>query len=1209
MQTLNPYTVPLESINLIEASAGTGKSWTVTLLYLRLILEKGLTVDQILVVTFTDAATKELRDAVRERLVEALDYFQAKQSGQTLPSSKQEYAELYKQNKHGTDKEAIQHLNLAKLSLDEAAILTIHSFCQRVLNENAFEAGLPFESELMDDDYDLMLKLTDDYWRRKFQHAPQALLFKLNQKSITPDSLLNDIRGAVGKPYLEICGPNTQQEDDQKWKELDEYFQQAIDAWTDSRDDLITMLSDPDREDEYLKYIRDHRDEIFAELDCLSCAKQLPVLLDMTKMSWIGTKEKTYKKFESINPPFCKKWQCFLDLWKELNESSDDFLNQIRIDLLQHLQQELPKEKQRFGVLSFDDLLLQLQQALQTNEDQGKSLAEDIRNKYKAALIDEFQDTDPIQYDIFSRIYKNTNDSIDSGSTNNANNNTVFLVGDPKQAIYSFRGGDIHTYIKAKSDTLEDNRYTLNKNWRSHASLISAFNALYQLPESNPFQDDDISYINVDAGDRITDDLRTSNVNNEINNSALRFWQYDQTEEKPSLDDIRNDIATAVAGDITRVLNVSNEGNASIGEKPITGGDIAVLVRSHYHGDLIKAALSQKGVASVQSSKDSIFETQQASEIIRLLTAIIEPQREDDVRRALVTELMGRNADDLIAYEKDGAAWEDILQSMFTWHYQWKQQGFLPMMRSLMKTEKLHQHLLGFDDGERRLTNLLHLSEIIHQQSRQQSLSMEETVRWLKQQQEGLNKGIGSTQKELRLESDENLVKIVTIHKSKGLEYPIIYCPFVGLGAKGKALGAAYSFYDDEKACLEIGSADADQHKDLKRIEEKAEDTRLLYVALTRAKYQCTVVSFDEPIFNNPDRTALGWLISNGQLVEDKKAYYEAYKANLEKLAVNSHGNISVQAMPVFDENLRLKKQQSTQKLSARAFTAKIKSQIQITSFSGLTAGAHVETADHDSLSTTGLLTTALSATAQLEPKAENEFPRGPTAGNALHEIYENLDFKSPVGEQKSVIKDALNKWGFDKKHEASAQVLIEDSLETSLFESFSLDQLSLDKRLNEMEFYLPLEPLQIDDLKQILFKHLPEDQQAMRDAVDTLYFDQVEGYLKGFIDLIFEYDGQYYVADYKSNSLMGYDQESLKSAMASSHYYLQYLLYSVALHRYLQKRIPDYSWQTHVGGVTYLFIRGMSKNTAKQGVYFDKPSAELIEALDKLFVRLPAHV
>jgi len=1199
VKTLNPYTIPLESINLIEASAGTGKSWTVTLLYLRLILEKGLTVDQILVVTFTDAATKELRDAIRERLVEALEYFQTKQG------SKKEYEALYNRKKHGSDKDAIQRLNLAKLSLDEAAILTIHSFCQRVLNENAFEASLPFESELMDDDYDLMLKVTDDFWRRKFQSAPQALLFKLNQKSITPDSLLNDIRGAVGKPYLEICGPNTKQDEsndqsNQKWQELDNYFQQAIEVWGESREDLIATLSDPDREKEYYKYLKDYRDEIFAELDCLSSSKVLPTVLSLTRMSWLGTREKTTAKFESINHPFCEKWQCFLDLWKDLNESSDDFLNQIRIDLLKHLQQELPKEKQRLGVLSFDDLLLQLQQALQTNEDRNNSLSEEVRNKYKAALIDEFQDTDPIQYDIFSRIY------------NNAKDTTVFLVGDPKQAIYSFRGGDIHTYIKAKNDTHDDNRYTLTKNWRSHESLITAFNTLYQMPDSNPFQDDDITYINVDAGDKVSDNLHVSNEINKVNNSALRFWQYIQKEEKPSLDSIRDEIASAVAGDIATLLNASNEDHASIGEKLITGGDIAVLVRSHHQGNLIKSALSKKGVASVQSSKDSIFETQESFEIIRLLTAIAEPQREDDVRRALVTELIGKNADDLIAYEKDNAAWEAILQSMQTWHYQWQQQGFLPMMRALMKTEKMHQHLLSFDDGERRLTNVLHLSEIIHQQARQQSLSMEETVRWLKQQQEGLNKGVSSNQKELRLESDENLVKIVTIHKSKGLEYPIIYCPFVGLSTKDKPLGVAYSFYGDDdnnqKASLEIGSTNAEEHKKLKRIEEKAEDTRLLYVALTRAKYQCTVVSFDEPIYKNPDKTALGWLISNGKNsapAKNKQEYYEAYKANLEKLVADSNANISLQAMPIFADSLRYKKQQSNQQLTARIFTTTLKSQIQITSFSGLTAGAHAETPDHDAQ----LSSEASSILGQLPPKAEDEFPRGATAGNALHEIYENLDFKIPLDEQRNVIKDALNKWGFDPKYEASAQVLMQGSLETQLFETFSLDQLSLKKRLNEMAFYLPLERLQIDDFKQILFKHLPSDQQVLRDAVDTLYFEQVEGYLKGFIDLIFEHNGQYYLADYKSNSLVDYAPESLPAVMANSHYYLQYLLYSVALHRYLQQRIPDYSWQTHVGGAYYLFVRGMSKNTGQQGIYFDKPSLELIEALDGLFVRLPAHV
>lgn len=1173
MKTLNPFTIPLESINLIEASAGTGKSWTVTLLYLRLILEKGFTVDQILVVTFTDAATKELRNDVRHRLVEALAAFE-----DDSYQKEDEYKQLINQS---TDKEeAIRRLNRARLSLDEAAIFTIHGFCQRALTENAFEAGLPFESELMDDDKELMQKLTDDFWRRRFATAPAALLFKLEQQSITPDSLLNDIQLAIGKPYLTLFGPRSEAVPSEKWNELESVFQRAIKSWQEQSDEITRLLSQPSLDIGYLANFEKSREHFLREINLITSSANIPARLD-SKLQWLGTKEKTKVKFETIEHVFFLLWQDFLDCWAELDSSSDDFINQIRIDLLEYLQEELPKEKQRLGVLSFDDLLLNLQKAIKVRPE----LATDLRQKYRVALIDEFQDTDPIQYDIFSAIYTDSKEG------------AVFLVGDPKQAIYSFRGGDIHTYLKAKSSTSADNHYTLKTNWRSHSDLIDAFNALY-LPTDNPFlnkgRDKGIQYVEINAGDKITDKLVTPD-----NRRSLRFWQVIQDDSKPSAKQIREDVAKAVAGDIAELLNAANQGNAKIGEMPISGGDIAILVRTHPQGDLIKSALSARGIASVQSSKDSIFETHEAVEFISLLTAIVDPQREDNVRRALVTELIGKTAQDLMAFESNSNAWEDQLLNMQNWHYQWKQQGFLPMMRDLMRTQKLHQHLLSYDDGERRLTNVLHLAEIIHHQSRKKSLGMEEVVRWLQKQQQSYS----LKEAELRLESDQKLVKIVTIHKSKGLEYPIVYCPFLGIGAKAKS-DKIHTFHQEDKSCLEIGSPDADAHKAIKTEEERAEDARLLYVAMTRAKYQCTITCVPEVISGTPDRTALGWLLTDGKSIqsgskksvkENNAAYFSSYNNRLKGLSESS--NISVVELPEFDESLRYQLTETTQSLTARNFTTEIKSQAQITSFSGLTAGAHAETPDHDS-----------QVVKELPPKAEDEFPRGATAGSALHEVYENLDFTQAINEQEEVISAALNKWGFDEKHQVSATKLMVDSLQAELFEGFCLQDLSNEKRLDEMEFYLPLERLHIEDLQQILFKHLPQDWQVVRDAVSTLNFEQVEGYLKGFIDLIFEHEGKYYVVDYKSNSLTDYTPKSLLPVMADSHYYLQYLLYSVALHRYLQKRIPDYSWETHIGGAYYLFIRGMSPFDSTQGkslsgIFYHKPNHELIDALNGLFM------
>jgi exodeoxyribonuclease V beta subunit len=545
-------------------------------------------------VTFTDAATKELRDAVRTRLAEALEIFELSEADRAKSKISDEYLQLL--NKGLNQAESINRLQRAKLSIDEAAIFTIHGFCQRALSENAFEASLPFESELLMDDGELMQNLVDDFWRRRFAKAPKSLIFKLQQKRITPDSLLKDIRNAVGKPYLEILGPDSEELKAEKWAELEDFFQQAITTWSENEDDLRALLNQPElNEKGYSATFKNSRDSFLKDISLIASSKKLPNKLD-SKLVWLGTKEKTLAKFESLEHPFFEQWQAFLDLWTELDSSADNAINTIRIELLQYLQSKLPKEKQRLGVLSFDDLLLQLESALQ-NQPQ---LATDLRQKYRVAMIDEFQDTDPIQYNIFNSIFLSS--SAQNANDANAKDNTVFFVGDPKQAIYSFRGGDIHTYLKAKNDASQ--QYTLDKNWRSHPDLISAFNALYKSSD-NPFMDTGIQYQAVSAGDRVTDKLITPDER-----SPLSFWNYVPSEmreeDKPKIDDIRGDIANAVAGDIAALLNASNKGKAMIGDTPIMGGDIAILIRSHSQGDMIKRALNNRGIASVQSSKDSI---------------------------------------------------------------------------------------------------------------------------------------------------------------------------------------------------------------------------------------------------------------------------------------------------------------------------------------------------------------------------------------------------------------------------------------------------------------------------------------------------------------------------------------------------------------------------------------------------------------------------
>ena len=1176
LKSLNPLTVPLQQTNLIEASAGTGKTYTISLLYLRFVLESepALSVEQILVVTYTTAATKELKDRIRLRLSEALEAFK---SGNPKGD---EYIKLCASFKD--HKKAISRLSAALLSFDEASIFTIHSFCQRALKETAFDAGLAFETELIDDDYDLMLSLVDDYWRKNFHQAPDALLALLRDKEISPETLLNDIRIAVGKPYLKCLKPATTIDIAQQAEDVEQKYQSALKSWQESESEIKTLLRE--HKGFYANVVKS-LDTMIIGMQTLALrpAHKSPDKLPAKVEALTPAKLRVKKNFGPIDHPFFEQWQAFLEARQILKQALIDYHNHLRYQLLDYLWQQLPIEKRRQGIMAFDDLLLQLQSALANNT----ALVNLLSEKYQVAMIDEFQDTDPVQYDIFQRIYGNNQSSI------------VFFVGDPKQAIYSFRGADIYTYLKAANDT--KNQYTLDTNWRSHPDLIKALNLLFSYSD-NPFYDSSIAYQKVKIGQKKEPSLSTPDAR-----APLRLWEIVETEGKKK-SEIMTDIADLVADDITRLLIAGDNKKAKLGEKALEGGDIAVLIRSHSQGQQIKTALTERGIACVQSSKESIFQTHEASELHSLLLAIAQPSKEDQVRRALVSDFFGYNAEDLLHFDQDSNAWDSKLQAFQNWHQIWLTQGFIPMMRHLMRDEQIQAQLLSFHDGERRLTNLLHLSELIHSESRENSRGIEGTIRWLQQQSRQAT--LSSDNLQLRLESDDKLVKIVTVHKSKGLEYGLVYCPYLWADSiKSATSDASIMFHNDDKAhtpCLDIGSPKRDQHLELLEQEAYAENMRLLYVALTRAKYHCTVVTLSEKINRYIDRSALGWLLSNGEKAKSKN-FLIYYQQNIEALVDASKGVIEALPLPEKEEGLYYQFKQNSQKLKARQFSTIIEQQHRITSFSGLTSGNHSQTHDHDADELFNQYTTP-------EPNnAINEFPRGANAGSCLHQIYENSDFTTfsklqleDNEQQQTEIIHTLERWGFTAELANTAKTLINTSLQAPLLpltDNFSLSQLKNSQRLNEMEFHLPLSLLKEQELKRILLSHLAKEKgQIISDAIKKLSFQQVKGYLKGYIDLIFEHQGRYYIADYKSNTLENYETNKLLEAIAHSHYYLQYLLYSIALHRYLKQRLKKYQYKTHFGGIYYLFIRGMSKENQGTGIFYDLPPIELIENLDQLF-------
>lgn len=1201
MQTLDAKAVPLVGTNLIEASAGTGKTWTISWLYLRLVAVYGLPVDKILVVTYTDAVTAELRDRIRKRLADALAYLENRPHDET-------YAELLTET--AATQDCIQRLQLALVSFDEAAVFTIHGFCKRVLSENAFEARLPFESELVTNEDNLLTELTDKFWYQYFLKPDPLHLMLLQKGNLTPDSLLATVRDFIGKPYLHEDIAEVTVE---TFSACNSAFLAQVEvcaAWWHDAGETIRELLLNALQAKVLNgqsYKADKLPEWFATLDTLFANKVMPKGAEsvLERLTTPYLQQKTNKGKQTPAHAFFDALEQLLVLQQPLQELLPLALENIRLKLLHHLRHELPIRKQQLGILTFDDLLLHLREALARHPE----LAPRLATKYQAALIDEFQDTDPIQYEIFERIYRDQPAQ------------PVFYVGDPKQAIYGFRGADIYTYLKAAKAT--SHHHTLKHNFRSHPDLLAALNHLFAQSDQ-PFRSD-ISYEAVEAG-KDQDDLVA-----EPALAAVRLWDWDSLEDGVNKPVVLEGIASAVANDIARLLNAARAGKARIGNRSVMSSDIAVLVRENQQGEQVKQALLARGIASVQKSRDSIFSTREASEFRAVLRAIAEPGNETALKQALVTELFGFTAQRLLALDEEPAELEAELEAFHRWHKTWHSQGFMPMFRQWMLQRGHYARLLGLADGERRLTNLLHLAELVHTESRLQGHGMHALIRWLQQKAEAAEKDEAH---ELRLESDENLVQITTIHKSKGLEYGIVYCPYLWLERDAHAkTNTWFSWYDADSgegmSRLQAETLASEAARQRFREAEQAENLRLLYVALTRAKYHCTIALVSGQIKQFDYYSALGWLLF-GKLTQGHdilgKLRKEGMQAperqtlmhqQLERIVAASEGRISHEVIPVDDDLMTYQPETGDVQTAIRRYQPRYTPVPKVGSFSGLSSGKEDERPDYDTLA----FASATFASTTLSER-NTAFPRGTKAGSCLHKMLEELDFTQPLVEQQDkVLLPALTRHGLPERWLTAAEVLLENTLNTPLLllplggeglgmggngaAVIRLAGLTKGQRLDELEFYFPVERLRLKPLQALLHQHLPPEWEAIHAAIDRLKFTELTGYMKGFIDLVFAADGQYFVVDYKSNDLgatpADYTHATMEQAMAEHHYYLQYLIYCLALHRYLRQRVAGYDWDVQVGGALYLFLRGMMPDQAGSGVFFHKPDARLIEALDHL--------
>jgi len=871
----------------------------------------------------------------------------------------------------------------------------------------------------------------------------------------------------------------------------------------------------------------------------------------------------------------------FFDLCDRLLFAVRERLLALHDELINFCREELPLRKQKLNIRYFDDLLTGLHAALQGEN--GIPLTSVLRQTYPVALIDEFQDTDPVQYDIFRHIYTGCG-------------LPLFLIGDPKQAIYSFRGADIFAYLKAVSETALEKRFTLTVNWRSTPALLQGINSIFSA-HPQPFVHEEIAFYPLTPG-RPAGEER---IALKAEKAPLQLWYLPPGEDgKPLTVEQANDAAArATAGEISRLLH-----EALADHPPLLPSDIAVIVRTNRQAKLMQEALRSLFIPSVMRSDLSVFATHEAEEICTLLKALSNPSNEAEVRGALATDLLGLTGNEIAQLLKDEQAWELWLTRFRTYHQTWIDKGFMVMTRTFMAEEQVRGRLLAHLDGERRLTNLLHCFELLHDMACRQQLGPEAMVTWFSERTTAREPG---EEYQIRLETDDRAVRIVTIHLSKGLEYPVVFCPFAWSGSQPG--NNVITFHEHFEMIKDFGSDHYEEHKQRAEVENLAENLRLFYVALTRARQRCYLIAAQTGSAGRKNgQPALGYLLDT---TDDESPLEQRLLA----LADASQGAIAAGPVPeTTAKALPLPFAERCRKAVPRVMQTTIRNDWRVTSYTAFTAreSHQQELPDRDEPQSDAIAT----INPPDEPAATKSifyFPRGAQAGIFIHELFEKLDFAGCRPEAIStLVLQSLEKHGYDQDWQQPLIKMLLNVINTPLSSPdgpFTLAALEQGSWRSELEFFFPLKFISCGLLADCLKRH---GQKAMADlaaVADALRFMPVRGMLRGFVDMVFRHKGRYYIIDWKSNHLgfrpEDYNQQALKREMERNLYPLQYLLYTVALHRYLSLRIRQYDYEQHFGGVLYLFVRGITPQSAETcGIFRDRPAVELVNDLTACLIQ-----
>jgi exodeoxyribonuclease V beta subunit len=1232
----DPYLdLPLDGVQLIEASAGTGKTFTLATLVTRLVVERGLRIGQILAVTFTEAATQELRKRIRERLQLTLDLLDAPLADNESAEARltRELLQAHRARGEESDEALRRRLRQATLEIDLAAIFTIHGFCARALREHALESGQGFDAAtLLTNDRDLRAELAADLWRMHAQDAAGAddlatlwpggfedlakdLPALLREPVLLPPWDSDDLAARIDGAQGDVA--DAQAELQQVWDEHGEDFLDALAAAIDA--DVMNRNS---YRQAWLANLRQW-------LQAFACDPSLadaphPKLEKLTATALgAGT-----KKGNAGKTPECAPVSNAVSGYLDALQALQALLERRRGNLLHRLRDDartrLALLKQQRRVQTYDDLIDGVADAL-VRDHQG-TLARQLRTQYAVALVDEFQDTDARQWAIFNRVFgsgscssfprrressdfqsmkaktpdirlspKSSNDRLhendnkDSGPSEPA----LFLIGDPKQAIYGFRGGDVHTYLAAAN--ISKPAPPLSHNFRSRPNVLDAVGALYAQAGDAAFIDTRIEFREVDAGGKRRDE---DFIRDGESAPALTVWRApeppldEKGKRKPWSAGVARDLATAACvAAIHAVLSDARAGKALIEGEPVQPGDIAVLVRSHREATMIQQALALVGIAAVAAGKQSLFATSEARDLHALLLALLHSGDDGRLRTALSTVLVGVDALGIDNLEADADVHREWQQRAMGWRERLLRGGPLALIGDLCATHA--ERLLGLLDGERRMSNYLQLAELL-QEAQARALGLHGLVDWLGQRIATADSN-DETQL-LRLESDARRVQIVTLHKSKGLEYPLVFLPFVGIGGKPPSPGRCCVAHDAASGQrrlhwgLELPEAEWTTASEAWKHEQLAEDARLLYVGLTRAEHALWIASGH---FYNADKTPLAKMLGDTTALSDAGIVFDTSRSTepLARLPAESDAVIP----------------------PARNVTRRLSHDWWVYSFSQLAkADAGIETASAATLPASGGNDEPDGAEdVVIDTDFDARFA-GNRYGVALHAALEHADFAAwrgwRVGDdapnaEADVIADALGKEGYGadvlEDGVALTTQFVGQTLTVALPEGVRLCDLPIGERRAEIEFQFSLRTTQVDALLQLLHAH-----GVVRERNGFGQRQRLEGLMTGLIDLTYRHAGKWYVLDYKSNRLPAYDASNLQRAMAHSEYDLQALIYTLALHRWLRFRLRDgYDYARDFGGIRYVFCRGLDAGREDSpGIHAQRFTPELVDALDALF-------